>query len=350
MCSINNFMEEEVKKFLVLIISLIVIFLFASCSLLPIPSDNHNLENTSIALAIQQTGLAMDQTRVAQAVPPTSTPEPILQPTYTLYPTYTSQVVEQPVEEEPVVAEEPLSEEPSQTFDEWMEGVNILLYDDMLSMWEAQVIENAIDGLGLGRNTTNVGDAMGDFLSEMNSAMVWDLIIVGAESRDSISGEYFDILADQLDRGSSVVIEIWYIDNVASGRIQPLMQRCGIAFQDDWQRNPNANLNDFLVYLLEPGDSVFSQPNSISLLAPYDIMWVGDIGDFVKLNSGSDAKLLGGAYANRYSDFGLLAECMDGRMIWQLFSTHDYKTQDMINLWQNYIYNTLQARYEYLQD
>jgi len=225
-----------------------------------------------------------------------------------------------------------------------------LLYDDMLSTWGTQVIENAIDGLGLGRNTTNVGDAMGNFLSEMNSAIVWDLIIVGAESRDSISGEYFDILADQLDRGSSVVIEIWYIDDVASGRIQPLMQRCGISFQDDWQRNPNANLNDFLIYLLEPGDPLFSQPNSMSMLSPYDIMWVWDIGDFVKLNSGSDAKLLAGTYARRYSDFGLLAECMDGRMIWQLFSTHDYKTQEMINLWQNYIYNTLQARYEYLQD
>lgn len=336
------------KRYLVIIFPLIVIVLLSSCSMLS--SNDQNLDGTAVALAIQQTSLVMDQTRAAQAIPPTSTPEPVVQPTYTLYPTYTSQAIVQPVTEESVVTDEPATEEPTESFEDWMEDVNILLYDDMLSMWETQVIENAIDGLGLGRNTTNVGDAMGNFLSEMNSAMVWDLIIVGAESRDSISGEYFDILADQLDRGSSVVIEIWYIDNVASGRIQPLMQRCGITFQDDWQRNPNANLNDFLVYLLEPGDPMFSQPNSMSMLAPYDIMWVWDIGDFVKLNSGSDAKLLAGAYAQRYSDFGLLAECMDGRMVWQLFSTHDYKTQEMTNLWQNYIYNTLQARYEYLYD
>jgi hypothetical protein len=177
------------------------------------------------------------------------------------------------------------------------------------------------------------------------------LIIVGAESRDSISGDYFDILGDQMDRGSSVIIEIWYIDDVASGRIQPLMQRCGIAFQRDFWRNPGDNLNDFLVYLLEPSDPMFSQPNSISLLAPYDIMWDYDIGDYVQVTSGSsNAILLAGGYPQRYNDFGLLVDCMDGRMVWQLFSTHDYKTQDMINLWQNYVYNTLLARYEYLNN
>ncbi len=90
------------------------------------------------------------------------------------------------------------------------------------------------------------------------------------------------------------------------------------------------------------------RPNLISLLAPYNIMWIDDIGDVVKLNSGSNAKLLGGVYPKRYTDYGLLVDCLDGRMVWQLFS-HDYKTQEMINLWQNYIYNTLQARYEILK-
>jgi len=50
-----------------------------------------------------------------------------------------------------------------------------------------------------------------------------------------------------------------------------------------------------------------------------------------------------------HSAYGLVAECLDGRMIWQTFSTHDYKDQEMTSLWMNYIYNALQARYEYLQ-
>jgi hypothetical protein len=345
--------EEEVKRIIIPLTFIIIALIVTSCSFSV--ADNSAMENTRVALAIQQTSLAMDQTRAVQSIPPTNTQEPPPLPTYTPYPTYTSEMVVQPTaEQQPIETEPPVEEQPTeeavQSFEDWLEDVDILLYDDMLSLWEEQVIENAIDGLGLGRNTKNVGDAMGNFLSEMNSAITWDLIIVGAESRTNISGEYFDILADQIDRGSSIIIEIWYIDNVASGRIQPLMQRCGISFQDDWWRDPQDNLNDFLVYLLEPSDPLFSQPNLISLLAPYDIMWIDDIGDLVKINSGSNAKLLGGVYPKRYTDYGLLAECLEGRMVWQLFSTHDYKTQEMINLWQNYIYNTLQARYEYLNN
>jgi hypothetical protein len=84
------------------------------------------------------------------------------------------------------------------------------------------------------------------------------------------------------------------------------------------------------------------------MLIPYDVLWTGDVGDMVKLNTGSDAVLLGGAQAKEHSAYGLIAECMDGQMIWQTFSTHDYKTQDMINLWQNYIHHTLRARYDHI--
>ena len=104
----------------------------------------------------------------------------------------------------------------------------------MYGDFETKVIQNAIDGLGLGRNTTDVKDAMGLLLSQMNSATQWDLIIIGAESRDNVSGEYFEVMADQIDRGSSIIIEIWYIDSVVQGKIQPIMQRCGIALHRDW--------------------------------------------------------------------------------------------------------------------
>lgn len=220
----------------------------------------------------------------------------------------------------------------------------------MFPLGEARVIQNAVDGLGLGRNTTNVNDAMGNLLSNMNSATQWDLIIIGAESRNNISGEYFDALADQMDRGTGIILEIWYIDDVAYGRIQPVMQRCGIAFHRDWWREENSNLNAYLVYLLDSTHPLFSEPNLISMLIPYDVMWYGDAGDLLKLNPGSGALLLGGTQQKEVTSYGLIADCMDGRMIWQTFSTHDYKTQDMINLWQNYIIHTLKTRYAYLQD
>lgn len=338
---------------------LFIIFgcLLASCDIAALTGGGDDLESTRVAIAIQQTSLAMQQTQVEQSQPEPSQPvqeEPQVevQPTYTPYPTYTVQVQPSPTFEEPPATPEPITvEEPTSaaSFDDWLETVKILLYDDMYGEGEPMVIENAIDGLGLGSNTTNVRDAMGDFLSNMNSAVNWDLIIVGAESRDNISGEYFDVLAEEIDRGSSVILEIWYIDDVFHGRIQPVMQRCGITFHRDWQRAWNANLNNFLVYLLEPGDPLFSEPNTISMLIPYDVLWWDDVGDTLELNPGSDAILLAGTQPKEHSSYGLIAKCLDGQMIWQTFSTHDYKTQEMINLWQNYIYNTLQARFNSLQ-
>lgn len=86
------------------------------------------------------------------------------------------------------------------------------------------------------------------------------------------------------------------------------------------------------------------------MLIPYDVMWYGDVGDLIKINPGSNGVLLGGTQPKEYASYGLIANCLDGRMIWQTFSTHDYKTQDMINLWQNYITSALKARYAYLNE
>lgn len=337
------------KRYIFVGVLLILVGLcFTSCDYL-FGSDT-SMENTRVALAVQQTSLAMEQTSMAQNQnqPANPTVEPTVQPTYTPYPTFTSQ----PVQEEPVVEEtEAQTEEETVSFDEWLDDVDILIYDEMYGMGESVIIENAVDSLGLGSNTKNVGDAMGDLLSYLNSATEWDLVIIAAESRDAISGEYFDVLADQIDRGTSIIIEIWYIDDIAQGRIQPVMQRCGISFQRDWWRDFNADINEYLVYLLEPSDPIFSQPNTMSMLIPsLSYIWLGDVGDMLEINPGSDAVLLAGTQAKTHDAYGTIAKCLDGRMIWQTFSTHDYKYQDMIDLWQNYVYNTLLARYDYLMD
>ena len=328
---------------------LAVSLLLGSCSI-PFGNDT-SLESTRVALAIQQTSLAMSQAQGngGQSQPVEEQAQP--QATYTPYPTYTSEVVVQPTkeppqEEEPEPTEEP---QPAMSFEDWMKEAKILLYDAMYGRGDTPVIENAVEGLGLGRNVKNVGNAIGNFLSEMNSAVEWDLIIVGSEYRSQVQGEVFDVLVTQIDRGSAVVIETWYIDQIYNGRIQPVMQRCGITFHQDWWRARNANLNTYLIYLLDPTDPLFSQPNTISMLIPYDIRWVEDVGDTVETIPGSGAVLLAGRLPKEYNSYGLITECMDGLMVWQTFSTHDYKDQEMINLWQNYIYNTLKARYDSIQ-
>jgi hypothetical protein len=347
------------RRLTILVIGLMVLgALLTSCDrLLPSSSGSEELEGTRVALAIQQTSMAVEQTRLAEAEPAAPVVEPPSLPTFTPYLTYTQAVVVEPptpeatevVIEQPTATEPVVEPKPTQTFEDWLMSVKILLYDDMYGSGDAKVIQNAVDGLGLGRNTTHVNDAMGDLLTNMNSATQWDLIVIGAESRVNISGEYFDALSEQMDRGTGIVLELWYIDDVAFGRIQPVMQRCGLAFHRDWWRETFSDLNAYLVYLLDPTHPLFSEPNLISMLIPYDVLWYGDVGDLLKIVPGSDGVLLGGTQQKEHSAYGVIAECMEGRMIWQTFSTHDYKTQDMINLWQNYIMHVLKARYTYLQ-
>jgi len=338
------------RRLFIVLVVLVFSLLLGSCSI-PSFSNDTSLESTRVALAIQQTSLAMSQAEGNGAEAQPVEVQPQEQPTYTPYPTYTSEVVAQPTAEPPPVEEPEATEEPqpAMSFEDWMKEADILVYDAMYGRGDTPVIQTAIEGMGLGRNVKHVGDAIGDFISEMNSAMEWDLIIVGSEFRSQVQGEVFDVLVTQIDRGSAVVLETWYIDQVYNGRIRPVMQRCGITFHQDWWRDNNANLNTYLVYLLEPGDPLFSQPNMISMLIPYDIRWIDDVGDTVETIPGSGAVLLAGRLPKEYNSYGLITKCLDGRMVWQTFSTHDYKDQEMINLWQNYIYNTLKARYDSIQ-
>ncbi|HTP02521.1 MAG TPA: hypothetical protein VMJ64_14195 [Anaerolineales bacterium] len=45
----------------------------------------------------------------------------------------------------------------------------------------------------------------------------------------------------------------------------------------------------------------------------------------------------------------MLASCYDGRVILQTFSDHDYRQEEIIALWQNYIHYTLKNHFAALQ-
>lgn len=327
-------------KFFIVVIGLVML----SCNLMA--AGNQGVEETQVALSVEQTRFAMEQAAADEAE------QPVELPTYTPYPTFTPEVTEEPREEPTMPFDPPETDQDTVSgtaFDDWLQTVNILVYEDMWGSDEPLVVSEALDALRLDRNTTYVRDAVGDLISNMNSATPWDLIIIASEARNRmVAGETFDLLNDQLDRGVSVIIEIWYIDQIASGRIQPLMQYCGIAFHQNWWRETHSDRNNYLVYLLQPDHPVFSEPNTIGMLIPYDVLWFDDVGDTVRLIPGSEAVLLAGRLPQVSSDYGLITTCLDGRMIWQTFSTHDYRNEEMLNLWQNYIINTLQARYDYL--
>ena len=68
----------------------------------------------------------------------------------------------------------------------------------------------------------------------------------------------------------------------------------------------------------------------------------------MKLGVGGDATLLAGLYHDRKGDYGVIAECLDGKAIFQTFSTHDYRYDQTTALWVNYMTYTLTNHYHAL--
>ena len=80
-------------------------------------------------------------------------------------------------------------------------------------------------------------------------------------------------------------------------------------------------------------------------LINYSRYWQWQAGDLIRLSPGSNATLLAGTFQKRKSDYGVIATCQDGRVVFQTFSNHDYHQADIIRLWQNYITYTLKNRF-----
>jgi hypothetical protein len=287
------------------------------------------VDATKIALEIQATQNApgpvqpVDATKVALEVQATSA---------------AAQLTQQAEQPNPPVVEPPPADNPAapaQDFKARMKNAKILVYEDTpgIGLW----ISDALNGLGL--KYIHVGDALGRFMENLNSPVQWDLIIVGAESKTKVQGEFWDVIGEKISRDNTAVIaEIWYIDLLGSGRLKPVMSNCGIQFQRDW---PLAES----IYWLDSSHPLFSDPNNAMPLINYSRYWQWQAGDLIRLSPGSNATLLAGTFQKRKSDYGVMATCHDGRVVFQTFSNHDYHQDQIIHLWQNYITYTLKNRF-----
>lgn len=281
---------------------------------------------TQIALAAQQTVQAQPP-QSATEPPPTTPPTapPTAAPTSAPAPTATS--------------------EPQESFDTWIKTANILLFEDMVGDYRTtRYIKAALDALGL--RYTDVGDALGNYKDQLLSngpgGQGWDLIISGKELRTAVSGEFYVYLNDALNQGSSVIIEEWDLDAIGAGKISTILARCGVEIQADWWDKP---LNEQLLWAVEGSSPIFHYPNEgISLRNPSGY-WRGDLGDLLRLAPGSQATPLWSARTNLRDSYLTAVACLDNRLILQTYSTHDYGKDRVVLMWQNYIYNTLQARY-----
>jgi hypothetical protein len=334
------------------LIIFICLLLVLACNL-PAPNAQTAVPNNAEkTLAFKGTSLAKrEKTLNAKQSLPTATQTAAPAATYTALPTYTAYPTFTAAPQIDPVLPQPTQTTPVQDMDALIKSANILVFEDIrgypsLLPW----VHQAIIGMNLsGGKIVEVGDAVGNFMTELNSPTKWDLIIVAAEARSGVKGEFWDLILQQAKNNVALAIEVWYIDKDYLDKLNYLMDECGITLQKNWGRPATYQPLDYSIYWLQPQHPLFSIYKTIGPLVTPVIYWPGDAGDLIKLTSGSNAELLAGTQPNERSTYGTIASCMDGRMVMQTFSTHDYQQDKTVALWQNYIYYTLMNHFKVSQ-
>jgi len=345
------------QKLCICLTCTVMLFLAAGCDR---PTDNVSVEQTQIA--IRGTELAIQSVQTAQALEATSLHQQLLQltldagqaappagdemqteptappPTEVQPPT---EIPPPPTEIPPTVeVQEPSSED----LESFMSSADILLYEDMAGVPRTyRYVQQALDGMGLTYvDTKDWPGRFREYLISGPNQGSWDLVISATESRDAVRGEFWDYLEEALDQGSSVIVETWLLDQQIGGRAGDFLKRCGIEFQTDWFAPPPSQMVLTPHALSHP---VLHEPNEVISMRVHNFWKGGDMGDLLELPYGSDAVLIWGARPQVPDSYGVLTVCQGGQMILQTFPTHQYEQDSVVELWQNYIYQALKARY-----
>lgn len=343
-----------------LVIALGLLFVFGVSLACNAPADEEALRNTQIALNFQGTQLALqadqgnnqssennqnaEATQIAADVQSTIDAQIAANAPATPIPTDPPPPTDAPP---PAATNPPPTDPPPAapaSIDEMIKEADILLFENVTKIPLSRYIKQALDNLGLGRNYVDTKDAPGNFKAQLLSGTDWDLVVVGVEARSSIEGEFFDYFNEQVNKGTGLVIELWDLDEIAGAKATSFLTNCGIKVQGDWYDPPMTSRSIWWLYGEHP---VFHEPNEGMSLINYAPYWSGDAGDLLKTIPGSDAILLAGTYAQEKNSHGVLAVCHDDRVIIQTYSSHDYRQDDVVRLWENYIYNALRAHFEY---
>ena len=302
------------KRGTVLFLLFAILFILAcGLSVAPNTSNPPAFDPTKAALELQATSMVLQLTQAALNVQPTSPPP-------------------QPATPEPVVAATvEVQATPTVDVEALIRSANVLVYENTdeygIGMW----VQDALEGMGI--KYTQTGSYSGHFMEYLNSGTKYDLIIVDAEAKDRISGEFWDVINTRLTRDKAALIaEIWYLDTESNGPISKILGKCGVHYRKDY------SLADS-IYWWDSTNPVFNEPNTVYPLLHYSRYWANQTGDQIRL-SGGDAVMLAGLTAKR-GDEGVLASCLGGRVIIQTFSDHDYDAGDIVPLWENYIHYTL---------
>lgn len=287
---------------------------------------NPAVDPTKLVLELQATQAASDQQQ--QAIAETQKAMAATQEVLAQSPLLSTPQAETPSTEAPQPT-------PTTDLNDKIKNAKILVYEDTqdIGLW----VSDALDGMDV--EYVFVGDHIGTLMENLNSPIKWDLIIIAAESKSTVQGEFWDMINEKITQDKTALIaEVWYLDSLGGGRIRNLLTNCGVQFQADY---PLAES----IYWLDESHPLFQEPNIAMPLIHYSRHWDVQAGDYVRLSAGSTADLVGGAYLKHKSDYGLITSCMDGRVILQTFSNHDFHKDEVVRLWQNYVTFTLKNHF-----
>jgi len=331
--------HDNLFKRSLIVIGLFTLFVTLACSFFSFATVDRR--ETSSVLEMQQTQLANTVAALTmEAYPKATITIPV--------------IISDTLEPRSILEQTPipdLTQENLENFDyerileRRMRAAKILLFEDMSGSRQIRFVKEALDQAGY--YYLDVGSAKGWFKSQLLSNQKWDLIIAAAEARRPFGGEYFEYINDQIIQGNAAIVEFWDMNSAPNGKIKPFLDQCGIEYDGDWYE---PDMRTF--FWLRPGDPLLTAPNQIgNYLHNAEPLWFGDVGDLIKIKKRNgvqigDASLVAGLNGAWKEDHGVLARCIEGRVIYQSFSSHEYVFEDMIPLWQNYVYNTLLAKIE----
>lgn len=281
---------------------------------------------------------------------PTNTPEPTPIPPTAVPPT---QAPPPTVAAQPTVSQAQAPQAPA-NLEELIANSNVLLYEDVAGYPNVyRYVAASLDRLGFrrGDNFVDVGDAEGRLLDQMLGGTApngkpWDLIIIANEMYDDvISGEFFETLEGILARGDTyVILEHYNLEELHFGTVKPVLLRCGVDVRQWNVSSPN----DLNLYIPDQNHPSVSELVKITGFRVADTWSRGsDVGDLMYKTTTGDAKIVlkTRPLVGDDTEYAALVECINGHLLLQTTSTHNYLDETMVSMWANNIHYMLRKKH-----
>lgn len=216
-------------------------------------------------------------------------------------------------------------------------SAKILFYEDTFEQgfW----VKDALDA---GSFNYYMVRGIGELMNLLSGSEEWDLIIIAAEGRGAISGEFWPAIMQRVENGAGLIYETWTLitrtGGQASGAVKQLLDGCGVQV--------TGNIDSPLpIYFYVPDHEVFNYPNKLTQLRARGF-WADENIETLMPTGRGDAQILAGTGGgDDKMSKGVITTCFNGRVIINTFSNHDYDHGDIVALWQNFVYWTLKNHF-----